>query len=298
MTATPLRTAVVIGCGTTGTSVALILTAAGVDVALIDEDPRATEEAVALGAGAVWTAGRPPADLVVVATPPSEVVDTLYSAQSRGLGNVYTDTAGTKEIVSAEAELRGCDLKGYVPGHPLAGPDVPGPDAGDAGRFAGRPWILCPYETTPDWALETVAALIELCGADRLDLAPHVHDRIVAELSHGPHLVAAALSTRFADSSSAFLGLAEQGLRDAVRTAAGDPWLWSDVLAHNAGPVADVLDRVAEQLTGAAAILREGDDSAPLELALTLEEGRRGETALRQAGDLRTTRDARTGGRV
>ncbi|MEV4943680.1 prephenate dehydrogenase/arogenate dehydrogenase family protein [Streptomyces zaomyceticus] len=298
MTATPLRTAVVIGCGTTGTSVALALTAAGVDVALIDQDPQATDEAVALGAGAAWTARRPPADLVVVATPPSEVIDTLYSAQSRGLGNVYTDTAGTKEIVSAEAELRGCDLKGYVPGHPLAGPDAPGAAAADAGRFADRPWILCPYETTPDWALETVAALIRLCGADRLDLAPHVHDRIVAELSHGPHLVAAALSTRFADSSSAFLGLADQGLRDAVRTAGGDPWLWSDLLAHNAGPVADVLERIADQLAGAAAILREGDDSAPLELALTMEEGRRGETALRQAGDLRTTRDARTGGRV
>ncbi|MFF3775712.1 prephenate dehydrogenase/arogenate dehydrogenase family protein [Streptomyces sp. NPDC002232] len=298
MTTTPLRTAVVIGCGTTGTSVALALTAAGVDVALIDEDPRATAEAVALGAGAAWTERRPPADLVVVATPPSEVVDTLYSAQSRGLGHVYTDTAGTKEIVSAEAELRGCDLKGYVPGHPLAGSDGPGRDAVDAGRFTGRPWILCPYDTTPGWALETAAALIALCGADRLDLAPHVHDRIVAELSHAPHLVAAALSTRFADSSSAFLGLADEELRDAVRTAGGDPWLWSDLLAHNAGPVADVLERVADQLAGAAAILREGDDSAPLELALTLEEGRRGEAALRQAGDQRTTRDARTGGRV
>ncbi|MEU1228905.1 prephenate dehydrogenase/arogenate dehydrogenase family protein [Streptomyces sp. NPDC005828] len=298
MTTTPLRTAVVIGCGTTGTSVALALTAAGVEVALIDEDPRAIAEAVALGAGTAWTAQRPPADLVVVATPPSEVVDALYGAQSRGLGYVYTDTAGTKEIVSAEAELRGCDLKGYLPGHPLAGPDDIGRDAASGDRFTGRPWVLCPYETTPDWALETVATLVELCGAYRLDLAPHVHDRIVAELSHGPHLVAAALSTRFADSSAAFLGLAEQGLKDAVRTAGGDPWLWSDVLAHNAGPVADVLDRIADQLAQAAAILREGDASAPLELALTLGEGRRGQAALDLAGDLRTTRDAHVGDRV
>lgn len=305
---TALRTAVVIGCGTTGTSTALALTLAGVDVTLIDEDLRTLQAAVALGAGTAWTAGGPPADLVVVATAPSAVADAVHSAQSRGLGHVYTDTAGTKDIVCAEAELRGCDLKGYVPGHPLAGPDAPGlgetglgetgRGATTAGRFTGRPWVVCPYETTPAWALETVDALIAACGAYRIDLAPHVHDRIVAELSHGPHLIAAALATRFADGSEAFLRLAEDGLRDAVRTAGGDPWLWSDVLAHNAGPVADVLDRVAGQLARAAAILREGDSCAPVELAPTLEEGRRGQAALRQAGERRTVGDAPAEGRA
>ncbi|MEV0887812.1 prephenate dehydrogenase [Streptomyces microflavus] len=298
MTAASPHTSVVIGCGTTGTSVALALTRAGVEVALIDENPQAVSEAVAMGAGAAWTPRHPPADLVVVATPPSEVVDILYSAQSRGLGHVYTDTAGTKDIVSAEAELRGCDLKGYVPGHPLAGPEAPGPSTADADRFTGRPWVVCPYETTPGRALETVAALIELCGAHRLKLAPHVHDRVVAELSHGPHLVAAALAARFADSSPTFLGLAGPELRDTVRTAAGDPWVWSDVLAHNAGPVADVLDRIAGQLARASAILRDGDDLAPLELALALEEGRRGQADLGVADHPGTTRDACTGGRV
>ena len=295
---TTLRTAVVIGCGTTGTSVALALTLAGVRVTLVDEDPRALREAVALGAGTAWTPELPPADLVVVATAPSAVADVLHSAQSRGLGHVYTDTAGTKEIVSAEAELRGCDLKGYVPGHPLAGPDATGRDAAAAGRVTGRPRVVCPYDTPPPGALAPLAALIEACGADRIDLASHVHDRIVAELSHGPHLIAAAVATRFADSSEAFLGLAGDGLRDAVRTAGGDPWLWSDVLAHNAGPVADVLERVAGQLARAAAILREGDSCAPVELAPTLEEGRRGQTALQQAGERRTVRDAPAEDRV
>ncbi|AWI32822.1 prephenate dehydrogenase/arogenate dehydrogenase family protein [Streptomyces sp. ICN441] len=298
MTATTLRTALVIGCGTAGTSVALALTGAGVDVALLDEDPQALAEAVALGAGTGWTPRRPPAGIVVIATPPSAVVDVLHQAQSRGLGHVYTDTAGTKEIICAEAELRGCDLKGYVPGHPLAGPDAPGRAAADAGRFTGRPWVLCPYETTPGWALETAAALIGLCGARRLDLEPHVHDRVAAELSHGPHLVAAALATRFARSSTALLGLADDALRDAVRPAGGDPWPWGDVLAHNAGPVADVLDRLAGQLTRAAAVLREGAGSAPLELAVLLEQGRQGQAALEEARELRTPRDARTGDRV
>ncbi|WP_407703249.1 prephenate dehydrogenase/arogenate dehydrogenase family protein, partial [Streptomyces solincola] len=285
------RTAVVIGCGTTGTSLALALTGAGVRVALADDDPRAVAEAAALGAGTAWTPALPPADLVVVAVPPAAVADVLYDAQSRGLGQVYTDTAATKEIVSAEAELRGCDLKGYVPGHPLAGPDGPGRAAADAARFTGRPWVLCPYDTTPAAALETVAATLDLVGARRVDLAPHVHDRMLAELSHGPHLVAAALATRFADGSEPLLELAGDRLREAVRGAAGDPWLWSEVLAHNAGPVADVLERIAGQLTRAAAILREGDPGAPLELALTLEEGRRGQAALRRAAEPGTLED-------
>lgn len=155
-----------------------------------------------------------------------------------------------------------------------------------------------PVREHPEWALRTLDALIEACGAQRLDLSPHIHDRVAAELSHAPHLVAAVLSSRFADSSLAFLGLAERSLRDTVRTAGGDPWVWGDVLAHNAGPVADVLDRIAGQLTRAAAILREGDESAPLELALTLEEGRRGQAALAGTGDVRTPRDAPTAGRV
>ncbi|CAL9622585.1 Cyclohexadienyl dehydrogenase (plasmid) [Streptomyces sp. enrichment culture] len=295
---TTLRTAVVIGCGTTGTSVALALTTAGVRVALSDDDPQPLAEAVALGAGTAWNPALAPADLVVVATAPSAVVDTLHSAQSRGLGHVYTDTAAAKDTVCAEAELRGCDLKGYVPGHPLAGPDAPGRGAADAGRFTGRPWAVCPYETTPGWALETVDALIAACGAHRVDLTPPAHDRVVAELSHAPHLVAAALATRFADSSEAFLDLADDGLRDALRGAGGDPWLWSDVLAHNAGPVADVLDRVAGQLARAAAILREGDACAPLELAPTLQQGRRGQRALQRSGERRTLRDAPAGGRM
>ncbi|MFD9416802.1 prephenate dehydrogenase/arogenate dehydrogenase family protein [Streptomyces goshikiensis] len=283
MTATPLRTAVVIGCGATGTSVALALTGAGVEVALIDQDPRAAADAAALGAGTPWRPALPPADLVVVATPPSAVVDVLYTAQARGLGRVYTDTAGTKDIICADAELRGCDLKGYVPGHPSAGPDAPGRATADAGRFAGRPWVLCPYETTPAWALETVGALIALCGAVRTDLAPHVHDEVVAVLSHAPHLVVSALAGRFEGGAPHLRELAGDELRDVVRTADGDPNLWSDLLTHNAGPVADVLDDVARILAHTSEILREGAMSAPIELAAVLEQGRRGQIALEQA---------------
>ncbi|MFD7703171.1 prephenate dehydrogenase [Streptomyces caelestis] len=273
-----LRTAVVIGCGTTGTSIALALTEAGVHVTLIDENPQAVTAAVALGAGAAWTPRVPPADLVVVATAPSAVVDVLHSAQSRGLGHVYTDTAGTKEIVCAEAELRGCDLKGYVPGHPLADPGPPGRSG--AGRFTGRPWAVCPYETTPDWALETVDALIETCGGRRVDMTVEDHDRAAAVLLHLPYLVAAVLAATIGDSDPRLLRLTGGRLTRMLGAAEGDPALGSDVLTQNAGPVADAIDLVTGQLNAVARMLHQGEDTVPVELSLVLERGRSGLRAL------------------
>ncbi|MCY0953039.1 prephenate dehydrogenase/arogenate dehydrogenase family protein [Streptomyces sp. H27-S2] len=303
MTATTaLRTAVVIGCGTTGTSIALALTGSGVEVTLLDQDPLVAAGAAALGAGSPWTQATPPADLVVVATPPSAVVDVLQAAQLRGLGNVYTDTAGTKDIVTAEAELRGCDLKGYVPGHPLAGPDAdPGP-AGEAvaraGRFAGRPWILCPYDTTPGWALDVVDELVRRCGAVRQDMAPEAHDEALAAVSHAPYLVQAALAAEFAGAEAGLARLGGPELITAVRAAGTDPVVGGDVLTQNAGPVADILDRIAERIAGAARILREGADTAPVELALLLEPGVRGRRALAGAPQHRTGEDAPPSGRT
>ncbi|MEU2282447.1 prephenate dehydrogenase/arogenate dehydrogenase family protein [Streptomyces sp. NPDC013178] len=290
-----LRTAVVIGCGVTGTSIALALTGAGVEVALVDQDPHAAAEAQRLGAGTPWTPTRPPADIVVVATPPSAVVDVLHAAQARGLGHVYTDTAGTKDIVAAEAELRGCDLKGYVPGHPLP---ARGARGRSAARFAGRPWILCPYETTPRWALATAAELVALCGAVRRDMTPHAHDRAMAAVSHLPYVVAAVLAGGLLDLEPELLPLAGDELAAAVRAVGAGPQAGSDLLAHNAGPVADQLDRTAGALAAAARMLHRGEDTVPVELALLLELGERGRAAVEAADEHRTAEDARPGDRM
>lgn len=181
-----LRTATVIGCGARGLAVARALRAAGVEVHLLDQDPRAVVRAQELGAGTLWLPGRPADDLVVVATPPAAVVDVLYEAQARGLGHAYTDIAATdaKESIVAEARLRGCDLLGYVPGTP---PDPrPAPATAGAGPFTGRTWILCPYDDGDPAATAAVDALVRLCGALRRDLTPAQHDRVVAARVRAP----------------------------------------------------------------------------------------------------------------
>jgi len=161
-----------------GVLVALALRAAGVEVNLLDQDLGAVARAQELGAGSLWLPGRPAADIVVVATPPDTVVDVLYEAQARGLGHAYTDIAATKEAISEEARLRGCDLLGYVPGHPVLDPYGPVGSTAGATAFTGRPWILCPYDDGDPAATAAADALVRLCGARRYDLTPAQHDRV------------------------------------------------------------------------------------------------------------------------
>ncbi|MFC6084713.1 prephenate dehydrogenase [Sphaerisporangium aureirubrum] len=269
-----VRHVIVVGTGVIGTSVALALRQSGVTVHLADRDPDALAQAVRMGAGEALpgTAGRRAA-VVIIATPPSTVVEVLADAQARGLGSVYTDVASTKSRILAQAERAGCDLTTYVPGHPLAGHELSGPSAAHADMFTARPWALCPHPSTPPRAVRRVAALVTLCGARPTILTPETHDEMVAAVSHVPHLVSAALAARFAAADEHILSLAGKGLQDTTRIARGAPALWRDILQHNAHPIATVLEAIVHDLTEAALALRTTDPEALTDL---LTRGNRG----------------------
>ncbi|MFC4533314.1 prephenate dehydrogenase [Sphaerisporangium dianthi] len=284
-----IRRVTVIGTGVIGTSIALGLRRAGVQVALSDRDAASLAQAVRMGAGVPLGPGTPPADVVVIATPPSTVVPVLRDAQARGLGAAYTDVASTKGGIAAEAALAGCDLSTYVPGHPMAGRELSGPAAAREELFAGRPWALCPHSETPGETVALVARLVEVCGGQVKVLAPGAHDRVVAAVSHAPHLVSAALAARFAGADEAALSLAGAGLQDTTRIANGDPDLWSDILRQNGEPVAAVLEAVARDLAEVAAALRAGDAAATGVLADLLVRGKAGRERIVEAGPSRWT---------
>jgi prephenate dehydrogenase len=123
--------------------------------------------------------------------------------------------------------------------------------------FLGRTWALCPLPENAPGAVDAVAALALACGADLVWVDPATHDQWVALVSHAPHLVAVSMAARLVAPSvpAQALRLAGQGLRDVTRIAAGDPALWAQILAANAGPVAEVLREVAADLTEAATAL-------------------------------------------
>jgi prephenate dehydrogenase len=248
------------GTGLIGTSIALALREAGTEVWLSDADPATAKLAADLGAGTVVPDLRDAkaiADVAVLAMPPAVVGRELAYAQECAVADVYTDVASVKVLPARQARDLGCDLETYVPGHPLAGRERQGPAAAQADLFLGRTWALCPLpETSPD-AVGAVTALAVAAGADPVVTDPMTHDRWVALVSHAPHLVAVAMAARLAPSDipADALSLAGQGLRDVTRIAAGDSVLWTQILAANAGPVAEVVAAVAEDLAAAARLL-------------------------------------------
>jgi prephenate dehydrogenase len=247
----------VCGTGLIGTSIALALRDKGVQVFLSDADPATARLAADLGAGVVVPDLRDAkgvADVAVLAMPPAVVGRELGYAQECAVADCYTDVASVKVLPAAQARELGCDLETYVPGHPLAGREKHGPAAAQADLFLGRTWAVCPLPETARDAVDAVTALAAACGADPVLTDPETHDRWVALVSHAPHLVAVAMAARLAPSSVPpdALKLAGGGLRDVTRIAAGDSALWTQILAANAGPVAEVVADVAEDLAAVA----------------------------------------------
>jgi prephenate dehydrogenase len=274
-----LRTVLVVGTGLIGTSAALALRKRGVRVLLADRDQGAVRLARELGAGEDWDPGSPPlegVDLAVIAVPPAHVASELLELQKHGTARFYTDVASVKaEPINRAAQL-GCDLTTYVASHPLAGREKSGPGAARHDLFLGRPWALCPTEQADPDAKAAVLRLVELCGANPVEVSAEDHDRAVAVVSHAPHVTASAVAARLADATDVALGLAGQGVRDVTRIAGSDPGLWLGILSGNAAPVAEVLEAVAHDLAEAASALRalaEGDGTATGEITQLLKRG-------------------------
>jgi len=260
---------IVIGTGLIGTSVALALRPQGVTVWLADSDPAAARLAADIGAGTVLPGDvpeRPPpggaADIAVLAVPPQAVAPTLARAQAAGLARWYTDVASVKSLPVRQARAAGCDMASFVPGHPLSGRERSGPAAARADLFLGRPWVICPDPPAPAAGLAAIEALARICGAEPVQVSAAEHDRWVALVSHAPHVLSAAMAARLADASDGALFLAGQGLRDVTRIAAGDTGLWTQILAANAAPVADVLAAVAADLAAVAEALADTAQAA------------------------------------
>ena len=253
-----MKTAVVIGTGLIGTSVALALSRHGVVVLLEDHDADAARTAASLGAGTLLAPGSPeqPADLAILAVPPVHVAHVLAEVQARGLARCYTDVCSVKAGPVAEAAALGLDTATYIGGHPLAGLERSGPLAARADLFEGRPWVLTPVQDTSRDALNRALELISLCGAVPVVMDPVEHDRAVALVSHAPHLVSSLMAARLEHSAEDATRIAGQGVRDVTRIAAGDPALWREILTANAAAVADVLEEYAGDLATVVGTLR------------------------------------------
>ncbi|WP_406412954.1 prephenate dehydrogenase [Streptomyces halstedii] len=250
-----MRTAVVIGTGLVGTSVALALAGRGVTVHLVDRDPSSAATAAALGAG-TEQAPDGPVDLAVVAVPPAHTASVLAGAVRDGVARGYLDVASVKGGPRRELEALGVGLAPYIGTHPMAGKERSGPLAATADLFEGRPWVLTPTPDTDTEVLNLALELVALCRAVPVVMDADAHDRAVALVSHTPQLISSMVAARLAEADETAVRLCGQGIRDVTRIAASDPRMWMEILSANPGPVADVLDRVAADLDETVRALR------------------------------------------
>ncbi len=165
-------------------------------------------------------------------------------------GAIVSDVGSTKG--SVVRDLGPLMSKGVhlVPAHPMAGTEFSGPDAGFAELFQGRYCILTPLPGTDPAAVEKIAELWRRCGSMLEMLDPATHDKIVAIVSHLPHLIAFTICSTADDlaeeTKEAVLKFAASGFRDFTRIAASDPTMWRDIFLNNREALLEMLARFTE----------------------------------------------------
>ena len=251
----------IIGLGLIGGSLGLTLTQSpGIEVVGCDSDPAVEEKALAIGAvhqvGGYFEAAAE-ADIVFLCTP-IKTIERLAREVARVCrsGCIITDVGSTKQaIMKVFRRLSENGIWG-IGGHPMAGSEQQGISGADRYLFENAVYVLTPEGNTPQEVLDRLSSILRLTGAHIIVMDAGVHDRLVASVSHLPHLVAAALVSLLQGQEEA-QALAAGGFRDTTRVASGDPRLWAEILLSNRLPLVDQVDKLTKRLQELKAILEE-----------------------------------------
>jgi cyclohexadieny/prephenate dehydrogenase len=207
------------------------------------------------------------ADLVVLATPVGtfgEIAGELGPHLKQGA--ILTDVGSVKTAVIRDVGPHVPAGVHFIPGHPIAGTEQSGPEAGFAELFDGRWCILTPPPGSDVEAVELLKTFWRRCGSEVEVMEPKHHDLVLAITSHVPHLIAYNIVGTAADLETVTEGevikYSAGGFRDFTRIAASDPTMWRDVFLNNREAVLEMLGRFNEDLSALARAIRWGDGDA------------------------------------
>ncbi|MFH1732993.1 MAG: prephenate dehydrogenase/arogenate dehydrogenase family protein [Planctomycetota bacterium] len=275
----------IVGVGLIGGSLGLALKQRGLASVVVGVGYRETtlERAQERGLIDRWTLdvaeGAAGADIVVLCTPVGLVAGKAAEAlPAMKPGSILTDVASTKAAITAKIEAMLPGGIAFVPAHPMAGSEKRGNESAQADLFEGSRCILTPTAKTPADAVAAVTAMWEGVGASVETLDVGEHDRIVAQISHLPHLVAPAVLNA-ADGSS--LPYAAAGMKDTTRIAASDVKLWIDIFKDNRENVLEALAAFGSEMHAIRDALDRSDWD---KLAEMLERARDKRASLDDAG--------------
>lgn len=228
------------------------------------------------------------ADLVMLCAPVGangEIAKRI--APSLKKGAIVSDVGSVKRAVIRDVAPHLPAGVSFVPGHPVAGTEHSGPEAGFAELFEGRWCILTPEPGTDAGAVERVSALWRRAGAMVEFMDADHHDLVLAITSHLPHLIAYNIVGTVADledsSKREVFKYAAGGFRDFTRIAASDPVMWRDIFLNNREAVLEMLGRFTEDLTALQRAIRRGDGETLEDLFRRTREIRRGVIEAKQA---------------
>jgi len=207
------------------------------------------------------------ADLVILCTPVGSLGPVVQEIEAvLKPGAILTDVGSVKTAVVRDVGPYVPEGVHFIPGHPIAGTEQSGPDAGFAELFDGRWCILTPDPGGNRDALAKLTAFWEGCGS-RVDvMTPQHHDLVLAITSHVPHLIAYNIVGTATDlesvTQSEVTKYSASGFRDFTRIAASDPTMWRDVFLNNREAVLEMLGRFNEDLSALQRAIRWGDGDA------------------------------------
>ncbi|ODS00606.1 cyclohexadienyl dehydrogenase [Methyloceanibacter methanicus] len=209
------------------------------------------------------------AELVILAVPVGAMRAAAQAiAPFLANGAIVTDVGSVKAAIVRTVASALPEHAAFVPGHPVAGTEHSGPEAGFAELFEGRWCVITPCARSTDASVEKVGALWTALGSTVETMTPEHHDIVLAITSIIPHLIAYNIVGTAADledvTQSEVIKFSAGGFRDFTRIAASDPVMWRDVFLNNKDAVLEVLGRFSEDLAALQRMIR-WDDGQSLE---------------------------------
>jgi prephenate dehydrogenase len=210
------------------------------------------------------------ADVVVVATPLGAMKMAFEEiAGSISDQTIVTDAGSAKGSVieTAKAAL-GDRIRQFVPGHPIAGAEKSGVEAGLANLYENRRVILTPIESTDSAAVKIIEKMWIQCGASIEYLEVEHHDKVLAATSHLPHMLAYSLVNYLSNLNDhdEIFKYAAGGFRDFTRIASSDPVMWRDVCISNGAALEKFIEGYKQELDEVSIAIRNQDSNRLLEL--------------------------------
>ena len=253
-----IRRLAIIGLGLIGGSLALALRAQGAvgEVVGIGRGEANLRRGIELGVIDRYSldpvAGVKDADLIFLATPVGTIAGIVGRiAPHLAPGAIITDGGSAKEEIVAACEPLMPNGTFFVGGHPIAGTEHSGVEAAFATLYKNRRCILTPTRLTDPAAMATVVKMWEMAGSEVVLMDAHKHDRVLAAISHLPHMVAYSLVNsvggydRFNEN---ILRYSAGGFRDFTRIASSDPAMWRDIALMNREAILEMMDFFAGSL--------------------------------------------------